>query len=269
MLGIRPARSARCLTSSARLRFSSSDTGVGALILKDTAAAFCCCFILDLSYAVAAGIVGPAGEVVGIDRELAALEVARSRASSKALSTVTFAEAQSNAQALSQPFDAVIGRYVLQFQPDPAAMLRELTVKLKPSGLIVFHEIDWSGLRSFPPLRTFDQVCRWGTETLRRHGTETQMGLKLFETFIAAGLPPPTIRLEAPIGGAPEINSWLRMFVDLIAVLLPQMEHLGVAKSDEVGLNTLYERLRSEAELHSAVLVGHHQVGAWTRCDGA
>ena len=91
------------------------------------------------------------------------------------------------------------------------------------------------------------------------------MGLKLFETFIAAGLAPPTIRLEAPIGGIPEINSWLRMFVDLIAVLQPQMEHLGVAKSDEVGLTTLYERLQSEAELQSAVVVGHHQVGAWTR----
>ena len=34
-------------------------------------------------------------------------------------------------------FDAVIGRYVLEFQPDPPGMLRKLVTHPRPGGLAV------------------------------------------------------------------------------------------------------------------------------------
>jgi hypothetical protein len=167
--------------------------------------------------------------------------------------------------SFDRPFDAVIGRYVLQFQKDPVAVLRNIAAHVRPQGLIIFHEIDWAGLASFPPVPTFDQVCQWGSTTMRRHGTETHMGTKLHGTFVGAGLGSPTMRLEAVVGGTPANLVWLGRFKELIATLLPEMERLGVATAEQVDIETLIERISEEAARSGSVIISHFQVGAWAR----
>src|SRR5262245_61417 len=135
---------------------------------------------------LAAELVGATGEVVGIDLAPAAVEVARSRAAANALKNVSFLEGIPAAMSFDRPFDAVVGRYVLQFQKDPVAVLRKLIAHVRPKGLAVFQENDWAGLASFPPVPTFDQVCQWASTTMQQHGTETHMGLKLHGTFVGA-----------------------------------------------------------------------------------
>src|SRR5258706_6857202 len=186
-----------------------------------------------------ADLVGESGEVVGADRVPAALETARTRAAARSLRNVSFRVGDPAEMTFQRPFDAVVGRYVLQFQQDPAAMLRKLAAQVRPAGVVVFHEIDWGGLASFPPAPTFDRCCRWGRETLRLHGTDTRMGIKLYSTFVAADLPPPRMRLEALVGGGANGLDLLRLAADLVATLLPEMERLGVATAADVGLDTL------------------------------
>jgi SAM-dependent methyltransferase len=214
---------------------------------------------------LAADLVGARGEVVGVDRIATVLDTARVRATAKSLSNVTFREGDPAAMEFDRPFDAAIGRYVLQFQQDPGQMLKNVAAHVRPGGLVVFHEIDWGGLGSCPPVPTFDQCCRWGADTLRLNGTETRMGTKLYAAFAAAGLSSPVMRLEAPIGGGSVILPWLHLFKELLVTLLPEMERLGVAAAAQVGVETLVERIAKEAAEHSSVIVGHFQVGAWTR----
>jgi SAM-dependent methyltransferase len=214
---------------------------------------------------LAAALVGERGSVVGVDRALEAVKVARGRAAALKLRNVTFLEGDPTELSFEQPFDAVLGRYVLQFQRDPAAVLRQLASRVRPGGVIVFHELDWSGLSSFPPVATYDRLCGWGAETLRRHGTETRMGAKLHSTFVAAGLPAPTLRLEALIAGGEGAMVWIRSFRDLIAILLPEMCRLGVATAAEVGIETASERMGEEARKAGSVLIGHSQLAAWAR----
>jgi SAM-dependent methyltransferase len=218
----------------------------------------------DVSF-LAAELVGATGEVVGVDLALAAIEVARSRATAHSLQNVAFLEGNPATMAFDRPFDAVIGRYVLQFQKDPVAMLRNVTAHVRPKGLIVFQENDWAGLASFPPVPTFDRACQWASATMRRHGTETHMGTKLHGTFVGAGLGSPTMRLEAPVGGTPANLKWLKRFRELIATLLPEMERLGVATAGQVGIETLVERISDEAARTNSVIIGHFSVGAWAR----
>ena len=90
-----------------------------------------------------------------------------------------------------------------------------------------FHEIEWSGLGSFPPA-----------------------------AIDATGSPG-----EWRTNGFPLLQS----VADLIAILLPEMKRLAVATAPEVGVETLVERLRSEAVATAGVLFGHHQMGAWSR----
>jgi ubiquinone/menaquinone biosynthesis C-methylase UbiE len=103
---------------------------------------------------LAAELVGPSGQVVGVDRSSIALARARSRAEEKALGNVTFHDGELSAMVFGQLFDAAIGRYVLCFQPDPVALLRETSRFVRPGGIILFHEADREQMRSFPPTPT-------------------------------------------------------------------------------------------------------------------
>jgi ubiquinone/menaquinone biosynthesis C-methylase UbiE len=214
---------------------------------------------------LAADLVGDTGEVVGVDRVPAALEAARARARSRSLRKVSFCDGDPAEMAFERPFDAVIGRYVLQFQPDPATMLRKLAGHVRSGGLIVFHEIDHGGVGSFPPAPTYDRCCRWVIETLRSHRTETRMGTKLHSTFVAAGLPAPSMRLESLIGGGTNSSDCLRLVADLVGTLRPEMERLGIATAADVEFETLAERMSNEAIGSSSVIFGHWQIAAWSR----
>jgi CheY-like chemotaxis protein len=51
--------------------------------------------------------------------------------------------------------------------------------------------------------------------------------------------------------------------------LLPMMEKLGVATADEVGIDTLADRLRDEVVSHNAVIATISLISGWTRTNGA
>ena len=105
------------------------------------------CGMGDVSFLLAR-LVGEAGSVTGIDRNGAILEAASSR---NHYSNVRFIQAELNEFVADHPYDAVVGRYVLVYQPDPVATLRRAATMLKPGGVLAFHEADQSGEgRSYP-----------------------------------------------------------------------------------------------------------------------
>jgi protein-L-isoaspartate O-methyltransferase len=68
-----------------------------------------------------AGLVGRKGEIVGTDLALTAIEAAERRVKASSLSNVTFRHGDPTLMLFDKPFDAVVGRYVLQFIPNPSA----------------------------------------------------------------------------------------------------------------------------------------------------
>jgi hypothetical protein len=163
-----------------------------------------------------------------------------------------------------RPFDAVVGRYVLQFQADPAVMLRKLAGHVRPGGLVFFHELDWDGARSLPPAQIFDDSRRWMAETMRLSGAEIHMGAKLHSTFIDAGLRAPTMRLEALIGAGESADGPLQLLAGLAATLLPAAERLGLAPAAGADYKTLLEAMSAEVRANDTLVVGNFQVGGWS-----
>jgi 2-polyprenyl-3-methyl-5-hydroxy-6-metoxy-1,4-benzoquinol methylase len=214
---------------------------------------------------LAAELVGNAGEVVGVDRSAEALSSAAARAAAASLSNVSFLVGDPAEMVFDRPFDAVVGRYVLQFQADPAAMLARLAGHVRPGGLVVFHELDWAGARSFPPASIFDNCRKWMSETIRLSGAETHMGARLHATFTTAGLSAPTMRLEALIGGGERASSPLQLMAALASTLLPAAERLGVDSSAAADPETLLERMTEEVCARNALVIGLYQIGAWSR----
>lgn len=213
---------------------------------------------------LAANLVGPAGQVVGVDRSSAALATARSRAEKQSLSNVTFHESELLAMAFDQPFDAAIGRYVLCFQPDAVATLRAIARLVRTGGIILFHEPDREQMRSVPPVPTYDLACQWVGETYRRTGVDVRIGTKLYSIFQAAGLAAPTMRLHAVIGGA-NAQDEVHLDADQAVVLAADIERLGVATASELGAETLVERITQEMAANRSVIIGRAEIGAWSR----
>lgn len=221
------------------------------------------CGVGDVSF-LAARLVGPGGEVVGIDQSSTATEAASRRAQDMAVSNIRFIVGDAGAMPLEEPFDAAIGRFVLQFSSDPSTMLREIATYVRPGGIVAFQEVDWSGCRSLPELPSFSSCVGWGVEAMRGSGADPYIGLKLHSVYTAAGLPAPALSLQAGIGaglGQPIYTS----IAGLMRSLLPAIERLGIASAEEVDVDTLASRISAEAVAENATVVWISAVGAATR----
>jgi ubiquinone/menaquinone biosynthesis C-methylase UbiE len=215
----------------------------------------------DVSF-LAARLVGPSGKVVGMDKSAASIAIARERAATAKLQNVAFIVGDVADVSLGQSFDVVVGRLVLMYLPDPASALRRIAGQVRPGGLIIFHEMDTTGFRSLPYSPLFEKCAGWIGETCRRGKVEIQMGLKLYQTFLSAGLPAPQMILGARIEGGPNSPAY-EYVAQTVRSVLPMMEQFGVAKAEEVQIETLAQRLRDEVTSGGGVIVIPPLVGAW------
>lgn len=71
------------------------------------------------------------------------------------------------------------------------------------------------------------------------------MGLKLYQIFIEACLPPPQMILDARVEAGPDSLGYEHL-ASVARSLLPMMEKFGVAKIDEIQIGTLASPLCDE-----------------------
>ena len=72
----------------------------------------------DVAFLVA-DLVGSTGGVVGVDRAAEAIQRATMRAQARHLENVKFLEGDPTKMQFDGPFDAVVGRLILMYYPDP------------------------------------------------------------------------------------------------------------------------------------------------------
>jgi ubiquinone/menaquinone biosynthesis C-methylase UbiE len=214
---------------------------------------------------LAADLVGPNGTVIGTDKVAAAVAAATASARDRSVNNVSFRVGDPAAMSFEQPFDAVVGRYVLLFQADASAMLQALARRVRPGGLLVFHEPDWVSARSVPAAPTYERCCQWLQDVFRLSGTDGNMAARLYGIFVRAGLKEPSMRMQTFIGGGGATNGFLEALSDIITTLVPAMERLGVATETEVGIATLADRLKREVNAKGSVIIGRSEVGVWAR----
>ena len=213
---------------------------------------------------LAADLVGPTGEVIGADRAGAAVNRARARAQARDLGNIRFLEGDPTELRFDRPFDAVVGRLVLMYYPEPVDAVRKLAGHLLEGGLMVFQEFDIANCRSLPLAPTYERAVGWIKQALSATGARTQLGLELYSVFQAAGLPGPSMRMDALIGGGPDSPAY-ELVADVIRSLLPVMEKLKITTATEVDLSSLAERMRDEVVASKGVVLSPGLMGAWSR----
>lgn len=228
--------------------------------------------VLDLGSGVgdvamlAARLVGPAGEVVGVERDARSIARARTRVAAAGLNNAIFTQSDVRQLPVDKPFDAVVGRFILQFLPDPVVALQLISQLVSPGGIVAFHEPCWS-----PILPLAAQLPLWSAcaflicECLERSGGNTEMGLALYRTFQQAGLPAPTLQMEIPVGDNPAAALWI---FDLFCTLLPQMQQFNLSPEGLGNVDTLLERIQSEVARSKNPVPCVALIGAWSRRPG-
>ncbi len=221
------------------------------------------CGVGDVSL-LAARMVGVEGSVLGVDRAASSLETARRRAASAGAQNVEFREADIASFETDRLFDALTGRLVLLYVPNPANALRRLCRFLNPGALVAFQEYDLPQASQAPPSEFFERIRSSMLEAFAAGGAELNMGTKLYSTFVRAGLPPPQMMSGSPVGCG---THWLgyEYMAGVVRSLLPLMERTGIATAEEIGIDTLAERLRNDSTANERVGFLPRIVGAWTR----
>jgi len=210
-----------------------------------------------------ARLVGPAGEVVGIERDKRSVARARARVADAGLRNVEFVHGDVARIPNGKPFDAAVGRLVLMWIQDPAAALRLLTRLVRPGGVVAFQEPYWAPVIALlAPLRLWSTTVGAIHETFRRSGANPELGATLYKTFLAAGLPGPTMRLEMMLGKDSDLA---RLFSGLVDTLATEHGRLESPLGELGDLGTLERRLEAEVAASDAVAGSPAFVGAWSR----
>jgi SAM-dependent methyltransferase len=214
---------------------------------------------------VLADLVGPQGQVVGVDSDPDIVSVASDRARVAGWTTVSFAAGSIGDLDLERDFDAVVGRWILLYLPDPAALLRQARTLLRVGGVVAFQEGDIrQSARTFPSAPLHEQLARLVTPPPGAPGPDVDMGPKLFQTFIAAGLPAPQLRHDTPIGGGPNWPGF-RYLTTTVGNLLPFLAKGAGITPEQLGIETLEDRLRAEVVSRDGIQLLPPLIGAWTR----
>ncbi len=209
-----------------------------------------------------AKIVGSSGEVLGVERDAHSVAWARDRVAQAGLGNVSFIQSDLGQVTSSRTFDAAVGRFILEFVPDPLAVLRLLTRLVRPGGALVFLEPSYG-----PFLFLSRHLPLWSAsvslihETLQGSGANTEIGLDLHRIFLQAGLPRPTMHMEILLGSDPDFTRWT---YDLLCSLRPQLQQQNLSLEQLGDFATLPERLHAEVVASKTVVPFVALVGAWS-----
>src|SRR5215469_3770745 len=191
------------------------------------------CGVGDVSFLVAE-LVGPKGSVVGVDLDPDALKVAEERRKTKRIMNLEFRKSDLRSVKSAQLFDAAVGRFILDLMKDPTETLRQIAERVRPGGLLAFHEADTrislTPAMNLPVLgRLLDLLAR----TFECTGARL-IGTELYSRMRDAGLEPdpnPLVEIAVCMGDG-EVG--YRRWSTFVRSVLPKVVEYGVATEKDM-----------------------------------
>lgn len=209
-----------------------------------------------------ARMVGRSGTVLGVERDANSIRLAEKRAADAGLRNITFTQSDISQLSTSGEFDAAVGRFILQFVPDPAAVVRSLARVVRPGGVIAFQEGQWDPYISMLRPLPLSYACAVAVrDTFQASGVRVNLGFALHTVFQEAGLPPPNMRMEVVLGAEPGFTTWV---CDLLLSLLPRARQHGISLDVLGDLDTLSDRIHGEISAAKVAVPWIPLVAAWS-----
>src|SRR5262245_51885027 len=211
-----------------------------------------------------AELVGPAGSVVGLDQSADALGEARRRSEPGAQPRITYVQGDVNSWRDGETFDAIVGRLLLFHVADPVGVVGHHLANLRPAGRFVAIDYDAGSIRSQPDVPLIREATSWIIDTFAAAGASPMIGARLGMILKEAGLSEVTtfgvqnyLPPRSPAGPA-LLAGAVRSLADAI------VKH-GIATREQIGIETLEQRMANALVRDNAVLLPPTLAGAWGR----
>ena len=210
-----------------------------------------------------ARLVGPSGKVLGVERDARSIERARARVIKAGLRNVEFVQCDACCVPGGRLFDAAVGRFILMWVDDPIAVLRQVGKCVRPGGVLAFQEPYWAPLLNLlEPLPLWSAAAAVIHRSFLRAGARPELGPALYQLYLDAGLPGPSVQLEMLAGRCPDLSQW---FGDIIRTLQTENEASSRGVDGLGDLSTLQERLQAQLLSSTTIAAWPAYVGAWCR----
>ena len=214
-----------------------------------------------------AQLVGPAGEVVAIDRDPRMLAHAEERRAAAGAANVSYLQGDARTFRDDEPFDAVVERLVLFHLPDAEDMIRHHVAGLRPGGIFTAIDFDVGAARAEPPTELLTTLVGWMLAAFRAAHADPTIGTRLVPLLSAAGL--------VDVSGfgiqgymSPGDPRGPGMVAGVIRSLAPRIMASGIATEAELDLPTLEARIAEAIRGTGAVLLMPTVSGAFGRREG-
>jgi SAM-dependent methyltransferase len=153
----------------------------------------------DVSFDLAR-LVGPEGRVVGLDMDAVKLALAQREAEEQQLRSVDFRKADITTCRAEPAFDLVYARFLLTHLSDPAAAVATMRQFLRPGGILVVEDIDYTGYFCYPDCAAVWRFVELYSQSVRRRGADPNIGPRLPVLLSEAGLERVRMNVVQPAG---------------------------------------------------------------------
>jgi SAM-dependent methyltransferase len=184
-----------------------------------------------------AEIVGPTGEVIGVERSARFLAAATSMCEQRGLSNVRLHPLDLMTDSLpAEELDAVWCRWVASFVSSPAALVAKFAAVLRPGGAAIFHDyVDYATWRMLPRRPALEEFVQQVMASWRASGGEPDIAPALLRHLGDSGF---TIESAMPIIFCvrPQdfIWKWPAAFIDNGLKRLLELQQVDVAWTESV-----------------------------------
>lgn len=193
------------------------------------------------------------GEVIGVDRSAAVLDLARDQAARAGATNVSFTAGD----AYALPFedgsvDVAHAHQLLQHLQDPVAALAELRRVVRPGGLVAVRDADYAGMTWFPQHPALDEWSALYHEVTQANGAEADAGRRLHSWVLEAGFAPDAVVPTAGIwcyASDEDRRWWSGLWAERCTESDFARQAVAHELADEVGLEQLAAGWREWGEL--------------------
>jgi SAM-dependent methyltransferase len=206
-----------------------------------------------------ADLVGPEGEVVGVDADERMVREAQERTSAE---NVHYMHGEVGAWSDDRPFDALVGRLILFHLADPVGAVRHHLAGLRPGGRVVVLDYDIGSLRSDPPEPVTTRLGEILLEAFRAVGADPTIGARLWGILDDAGVcevagfgVQPYLAPRSPVGPM--------LLAGVLSTLAPAVVAHGIATAEELDVEHLSGRIADALSRSGSVLLPPTLAGVW------
>ena len=184
--------------------------------------------------------VGPTGRAVGADIDSTKLDLCRADAQSLDISNVEYRTIDIREHPTSPEFDVVHARFLLTHLNDPEAAVDAFYDHLKPGGLVIVQDIDFTGHFVYPDSRAFRRFHALYCTAVRKRGGDPDIGPRLPLLLKQSGFADVKVNVTQSVGCEGEVKLLNALTMENIADAVLEDELATREEIDEI-VSELYE----------------------------